>query len=47
MPSTSSRSKLGTPPIKAFTLMFDIAVTPISAWRVSVTRVPVSAGSSS
>jgi hypothetical protein len=23
MPSTSSRSKLGTPPIKAFTLTFD------------------------
>src|SRR6478609_7894500 len=33
MPSTSSRSKLGTPPINALMLMLEKAVTPFSAWR--------------
>jgi hypothetical protein len=47
MPSTSSRSKLGTPPMSALTDMLENAVTPFSAWRDSTTRVPVSVGSSS
>jgi hypothetical protein len=42
MPSTSSRSKLGTPPIKAFTLVFEMAFTPFSASRGSTRRVPFS-----
>ncbi len=47
MPSTSSPSKLGTPPMNALIAMLEIGLTPFSACRDSTTRVPVSVGSSS
>ena len=47
MPSISSCSKFGTPPMNELTNVFEIGFTPFSAWRVSTSRVPASVGCSS
>src|ERR1700756_269112 len=47
MPSTSSCSKLGTPPNSMLTRKLDAGLTPFSACLDSTTRVPVAVGSSS
>jgi hypothetical protein len=47
IPSTSSSSKFAVPPKSVFTAMLDTGLTPFSACRLSITRVPSGIGCSS